>query len=52
LQASQAGDKPVLIRVETTSGHGASNLTKSLEEIRDIYAFILANTGGSVPKKF
>lgn len=52
LQASQAGDKPVFIRVETTSGHGASNLTKSLEEIRDIYAFILANTGGKVPKKF
>jgi prolyl oligopeptidase len=38
-------DKPILIRVETKSGHGASNLTKLLETTADIYAFIMHNMG-------
>jgi len=36
---------PLLIRIETNSGHGPSNLTKGLEKIADIYAFTWANMG-------
>jgi prolyl oligopeptidase len=32
---------PVLIRIDTKSGHGASNLQKQLETTADIYAFIM-----------
>lgn len=45
LQAHQYGDAPVLIRIGTKSGHGASNLTKALEETSDIYAFIFHHLG-------
>lgn len=40
LQEKQACDKPVLIRIETRSGHGASNITKALDELADKYAFM------------
>ena len=39
LQEKYKGEQPVLIRIDTDSGHGASNLTKALEGIADIYAF-------------
>ena len=45
LQAAQAGDKPVLIRIDTKSGHGASSTTKAIEQTADIYAFIFRNLG-------
>ncbi len=45
LQASQGGDAPVLIRIDTKSGHGASNTKKAIETNADIYAFILYNLG-------
>jgi prolyl oligopeptidase len=45
LQALGGGNAPHLIRVETNSGHGSSNLSKALEEAADIYAFIWANMG-------
>jgi prolyl oligopeptidase len=45
LQQSQAGDNPVLIRIETKSGHGSSNLKKALEVIADQYAFTWYNMG-------
>ncbi len=38
-------ETPILIRIETKSGHGASNLTKALETTADIYAFMLHNMG-------
>ena len=38
-------DKPILIRIDTKSGHGASSLTKQLETTADIYAFIMHNMG-------
>lgn len=42
LQACQAGDAPVLIRVETRAGHGAGKpTTKQIEEAADIYAFLV-----------
>ena len=47
LQALASPDRPVLIRIETRSGHGPSNLTKQLETIADVYAFVLYNLGGS-----
>lgn len=45
LQENYKGDNPVLIRVETNSGHGASNLKKGLEISSDIYSFIFYNMG-------
>lgn len=45
LQERGRGDAPHLIRVETNSGHGSSNLSKALEEIADTYTFIWANMG-------
>src|ERR1700752_1724509 len=45
LQAAQGGDNPILIRVDTNSAHGASNTTKSIEQTRDIYAFLFENLG-------
>jgi prolyl oligopeptidase len=38
-------DKPLLIRIDTKSGHGASSLDKQLETTADIYSFILFNMG-------
>ena len=35
----------MLIRIETKSGHGASNVTKQIESTADIYAFIMFNMG-------
>ncbi len=45
LQAAQGGPNPILIRVDTNSAHGASNTTKSIEQTRDIYAFLFENLG-------
>jgi prolyl oligopeptidase len=45
LQEQASHDNPVLIRIETKSGHGASSLQKQLEETADIYTFILYNMG-------
>jgi prolyl oligopeptidase len=45
LQAAQGGDNPILIRIDTNSAHGASNTTKSIEQARDIYAFLFENLG-------
>jgi len=45
LQAAQAGNGPILIRIDTNSAHGASNTTKVIEQTRDIYAFLFENLG-------
>lgn len=45
LQASQVGDNPVIIRIDTKSGHGASSTTKQLEQTADIYSFFFYNLG-------
>ena len=46
LQACQAGDKPVLIRIDTKAGHGGGKpLAKRIEEQADIYSFIFYNMG-------
>jgi len=45
LQAAQAGDNPILIRIDTKSGHGASSTTKTLEQQTDLYSFLFENLG-------
>jgi prolyl oligopeptidase len=45
LQAGQGGDNPILIRIDTKSGHGASSTTKALEQTADIYSFLMLNLG-------
>jgi prolyl oligopeptidase len=50
LQAAQAGDAPVLIRIETRAGHGAGKPTsKVIEETADRYAFLVKNLRMVVP---
>ena len=45
LQAAQACDHPVLIRIETRAGHGAGTpVSKSIDEYADLWAFVIANT--------
>jgi prolyl oligopeptidase len=42
LQHCQAGDAPVLARIETKAGHGAGKpLAKQLEETADLWAFLV-----------
>lgn len=45
LQEKYKGDRPMLIRVDVNSGHGASNTKKNIEMTADIYAFIFHNLG-------
>jgi len=45
LQKAQAGDAPILIRIETKSGHGSSSTTKAIELVTDVYAFIMKQLG-------
>lgn len=40
LQEAHRGPEPVLIRIETRSGHGAVNTAKQLDATADIYAFM------------
>jgi prolyl oligopeptidase len=44
LQAKQAENNPVLIRIETNAGHGAGTpVSKSIEQYADIFGFTLYN---------
>jgi len=45
IQEKQRGSAPVLIRIETKSGHGASSTAKQLEITADTYAFLFYNLG-------
>jgi prolyl oligopeptidase len=46
LQAAQAGDAPVLIRIQTKAGHGLGKPTAILiEEATDVYAFLAEAVG-------
>ncbi len=50
LQENHEGINPVLIRVETSAGHGAGKSTeKRIEEIADIMSFTLYNMGEDFP---
>ena len=46
LQEKQAGQNPVLIRIETNAGHGAGTpVSKTIEQYADIFGFTLFNMG-------
>ncbi len=46
LQAKQACDRPILIRIETNAGHGAGTpISKTIEQYADIFGFTLYNMG-------
>lgn len=45
LQEHHTGNNPVLIRIETRSGHGSSNLKKALEVVADQLSFTWYNMG-------
>ena len=49
LQEKQRGPLPVVVRIDTKSGHWASNTTKNIEETADVYSFLLYNLN-VVPK--
>lgn len=52
LQDKHQGDNPVLIRIETNSGHGAGTpVYKQIEQSADILAFCLYNMGVDQIKK-
>jgi len=45
LQAEANPANPVLIRIETKSGHAASSTTKAIEMTADVYSFLFYNLG-------
>ena len=46
LQATNASDRPILIRIETKAGHGAGKPTaKVIEEQADVYGFLVKELG-------
>ncbi|MEN6560982.1 MAG: prolyl oligopeptidase family serine peptidase [Acidobacteriota bacterium] len=45
LQADQSCAKPVVIRIETRSGHGSSNLSKAIDDLTDQWSFMFYNMG-------
>ncbi len=50
LQAAQAGDAPILIRIETSAGHGAGKPTsKIIDEIADSFSFLAKALEIAVP---
>jgi prolyl oligopeptidase len=52
LQADQAGPAPVLIRIETKSGHGAGRpIAKIIEESADRWAFLWRELGMKSPQQ-
>ncbi len=50
MQAAQAGDAPILIRIETRAGHGAGKpTTKQIEDVTDQLTFLVKNLGMKIP---
>ena len=45
LQERQACANPVIIRIETRSGHGSSNLSKAIDALTDTWSFMFFNMG-------
>jgi len=53
IQQAQAGDAPVLIRIETRAGHGAGVPTeKVIEDYADRWAFLVRNLGMRLPEGY
>jgi prolyl oligopeptidase len=50
MQDAQAGDAPILLRVETDTGHGGGTPTsKEIEETTDVFAFLVEALDMDVP---
>jgi prolyl oligopeptidase len=50
LQRAQGGDAPILLRVETSAGHGAGKPTdKQIREVADVLTFVEAALGTNTP---
>lgn len=49
LQEDNVGNNPQLIRIDTKSGHGSSNLSKALDVMADQFAFTWYNMGVMPP---
>jgi prolyl oligopeptidase len=50
LQHAQAGDAPILLRIETRAGHGSGTpITKRIDQAADRYAFLWRALGMSKP---
>ncbi len=45
LQSKQKCANPALIRIETRSGHGSSNVTKAIDLYTDVWSFMFYNMG-------
>jgi prolyl oligopeptidase len=53
MQAAQAGEAPVLIRIETRAGHGSGKPTEMIiEEYADRWAFLVRNLGMRLPEGY
>jgi prolyl oligopeptidase len=53
LQQCQAGEAPVLIRIETRAGHGAGRSTAmEIEEVADQWTFLARNLGMKLPAAY
>jgi prolyl oligopeptidase len=53
LQAAQAGNAPVLIRIDTKAGHGAGKPTlKLIDEVTDRWAFLVKELRTKLPPDF
>jgi len=53
MQHAQASDAPVLLRVDTRSGHGGGKpMSKIIADYADIYAFLVKNMHLSLPAGF
>jgi prolyl oligopeptidase len=45
LQEKNKGNNPILLRVDTNSGHGSASIMKNIDLATDIFSFILFNIG-------
>ena len=53
MQADQAGDAPILLRIEAKAGHGGGTpISKSIDEYTDIYAFLVKSLHVEIPVGF
>jgi prolyl oligopeptidase len=53
MQAAQTGDAPILLRVETKSGHGGgAPIAMTINEWADVYAFLVKNLNMTVPADY
>jgi prolyl oligopeptidase len=53
MQADQAGDAPILIRIDTKAGHGGGRpTTKTIDEFTDMWGFLVKELNMKLPAQF